>query len=104
MTFFFENWTYQWFIPVLWYFSFLNLFNWKRPLDTDKAMSTFMGTFRESILAFVPNIHENIHLTAFPSWFSKDLKTVIYNKNTAHANKMSLSLSDYHMFSTLRLR
>jgi hypothetical protein len=86
--------------------SFLESFNWLETitiLDIDSATSTLYDALYFSILNFVPEI--NYVPSKFPRWFSKDLKSIVFDKKRAHAKyKVSRSPQDYEVFSNLRAR
>lgn len=65
-------------------------------------MDKFYNVLFSAIDSYIPKRAYINH--KFPIWFSNDLKSLIKQKKIAHfLYKTSNSLSDYSVFSTLRL-
>ncbi|KAL4104718.1 hypothetical protein QTP88_020000 [Uroleucon formosanum] len=66
-------------------------------------MSVFLDALHYSILTFVPKI--SFRPSTFPSWYTKELKELVFAKSRAHAKfKSSQLLTDYKHFSLLRAK
>ncbi|KAL4125919.1 hypothetical protein QTP88_010156 [Uroleucon formosanum] len=66
-------------------------------------MSVFLDALHYSILSFVPKI--SFRPSTFPSWYTKELKELVFAKSRAHAKfKSSQLLTDYKHFSLLRAK
>lgn len=85
---------------------FFLYYNWAdtiSQLDANGAASAILDALHESVLRYVPRV--NCSPSNFPSWFSKDLIDVVFQKRKAHAlYKNSLNPDDYRTFSLLRAR
>ncbi|KAL4119340.1 hypothetical protein QTP88_012158 [Uroleucon formosanum] len=85
---------------------FLNYFNWKRTFlsySLDDSMSVFLDALHYSILSSVPKI--SFRPSTFPSWYTKELKELVFAKSRAYGKfKSSQLLSDYNHFSLLRTK
>ncbi|KAL5245992.1 hypothetical protein ACI65C_013400 [Semiaphis heraclei] len=85
---------------------FLSSYDWASTLsnlDLNTSVNTFTDSLHSSILRFVPLSH--FYKSTFPSWVSKDLKTLVYRKNKAHAKfKSTFDPADYRIFSLLRAK
>ncbi|KAL5238619.1 hypothetical protein ACI65C_006029 [Semiaphis heraclei] len=85
---------------------FLSSYDWAftlSNLDLNTSVNTFTDSLHSSILRFVPLSH--FYKSTFPSWVSKDLKTLVYRKNKAHAKfKSTFDPADYRIFSLLRAK
>uniref|UniRef100_A0A2S2R2Y8 RNA-directed DNA polymerase from mobile element jockey n=1 Tax=Sipha flava TaxID=143950 RepID=A0A2S2R2Y8_9HEMI len=83
---------------------FLLSFNWKTTfsfLDVNSAVYTFYDAIHYSLLNYVPIV--NFNTSNFPSWFSKDLIDLVFQKRKAHASfKATKKPDDYDKFSFLR--
>ncbi|KAL4100603.1 hypothetical protein QTP88_020645 [Uroleucon formosanum] len=86
--------------------NFFNYFNWKSTFlsySPDDSMSVFLDALHYSILTFVPKI--SFRPSTFPSWYTKELKELVFAKSRAHAKfKSSQLLTDYKHFSLLRAK
>ncbi|XP_022161878.1 uncharacterized protein LOC111027769, partial [Myzus persicae] len=86
--------------------NFLSYFDWYSTLsnlDLNTAVYTFTDALHNSILRSVPI--SRFYKSSFPTWVSKDLKSLIYRKNKAHAKfKCSFDPADYTAFSLLRAK
>jgi len=64
---------------------------------------TFTDALHNSILRFV--LISRFYKSSFPTWVSKDLKSLIYRKNKSHAKfKSTFDPADYTAFSLLRAK
>lgn len=86
--------------------NFLNSYHWKRTFlsyTLDDCMTVFLDALHNSIVSFVPKV--SYRPFSFPSWFTHELKELVFAKTRAHAKfKASMLLSDYKHFSLLRAK
>lgn len=82
----------------------MNSFNWLltiTSLDIDSATHTLYDALHYCVLNFVPEI--KYKPSTFPSWFSRDLKSIVWGKKKKHVKYKSTQCHrDYSKFSTLR--
>lgn len=73
-------------------------------LDLNSATYYLYDAIHSSILQFVPEV--SYKQSNFPAWFSKDLKSLVYSKNKAHALFKSTQDQQnyYYSFSLIRAR
>uniref|UniRef100_A0A2S2Q917 RNA-directed DNA polymerase from mobile element jockey n=1 Tax=Sipha flava TaxID=143950 RepID=A0A2S2Q917_9HEMI len=83
---------------------FLSSFNWLETLtttDIDSATCALYDALHYCVTSFVPLIV--FKPSKFPSWFSKNLKNIVFAKKEMHAKyKASRNPVDYNKFSNLR--
>lgn len=84
--------------------SFLSSYNWLltiTSLDIDSATLALYDALHFCVLNFVPEVEYKP--SKFPSWFSRDLKSIVLEKKRKHAQYKSTHCPrDYSDFSTLR--
>lgn len=83
--------------------SFLTSFNWLltiTTLDIDSATHALYDALHYCVLNFVPEV--KYKPSKFPSWFSRDLKSIVWEKRKKHAKYKSTQCPcDYSKLSTL---
>ncbi|KAL4107267.1 hypothetical protein QTP88_017643 [Uroleucon formosanum] len=84
--------------------TFLSSFNWLETLattDIDSATCALYDALHYCVTSFVPLVV--FKPSKFPSWFSKNLKNIVFAKKEMHAKyKASRNPADYNKFSNLR--
>lgn len=86
--------------------SFLIKCNWSLTfsnLNLPETVEIFYDALHQSILHFVPEVCYKP--SKFPSWFTAELKSIVFDKIRTHAiYKKSLLQQDYTKFSLLRAK
>ncbi|KAL4082187.1 hypothetical protein QTP88_028459 [Uroleucon formosanum] len=84
--------------------TFLSSFNWLETLattDIDSATCALYDALHYCVTSFVPLVV--FKPSKFPSWFSKNLKNIVFAKKEMHAKYKALrNPADYNKFSNLR--
>jgi len=85
---------------------YLSFFNWKSIfycLDLNTAVNTFFDALHFTVLTYVPKLR--FTKSCFPSWVTKEVKNLVFEKKRAHAFfKSTKSLIHNREFSLLRAR